>query len=322
MNQERKNQLIVGLLVVNLIMTFYMGNKIINELSSTNDDINDMVNDLNYTVSHIESDIVHQVEELLEDQNNNIANIHYEMISYDSLSRKAEFSVTITLKDSTGITEVLLTYEGENDGAKESVILNPDGNLTFSGKFTLAIADDYNISLIGVGNDGDDKLLTKVPLDIDLKSEYLDERTRYLQGEGSIGSHSFSEKAIFELRILDEKVFGIEKVEMIIMDEESIIDTKDITNEIFIGSDLQILEEQLYSSDIYQGGIDANNAHASAEAIKVEGKYSSDHSRLSTQYILAYFSGKYSDFAGINQDSDFRLSYKFTYKDGYVQDIM
>lgn len=316
MNKNLLNQLIVVLLVLNLIGMMFFNISLANKVYDLRGDVRNLEYQLSNEFRRMEDNVVYQIMESIEESNSLIESLEYGVKSFDAARMNVVYSVELLLKEPKADSVVKWVYEG-NESSGET-ILTYDGNLKYSSEVSLSIKDNYRINIIEESLAGE-RMLNKDEIRIELKDRYLDHRVRHMAGSGSNGSKSFSEENYFTLNMLDESVYGIEKAEVLVFKDNQLLDTINVTDEIFVGDDISGLREKLYSSGLYVSGESAHH-NAYSEATVMESKGGNDGVDLFDQYyILHFFYGEYEDYNSAQEDH-LHIRYRFTFKDGYVYD--
>lgn len=315
MDKNKRDTLIIGLLAMNLLaMTFY-SNRAINKVDRLEQEIKHTKFDLADQLEYSKSELVKEIMASIDDSSSLISQLDYKLDAYDADTKKAVYKVELKLKEQLINSQVKWTYEGLEH--KDESYLNPIDALTYEGEVAMPITDDYKINVIQVSANGE-KILNTQPFQLNLKSDYIDQRIYLESSSGSSSIKSFAQETSFEMNILDDASYGIQKVELLMTNDEKILHTRDITNDILIGNDLSTLKKALYTSDYYKENSSEqgmNYSEGTAIAIKENTR------EIDKTYLLHYISGDFKDYDGLKPDY-MRLEYRFTFNDGYVYTSM
>lgn len=313
MGKDKIYKWIIALLIINLILVVDMGTRVTSELKKTREDIRNMESEMDREISGLERTIVNQLAE----QNNPINELSYDVTGLNEEDLTAEVELKVLLKEVGPESEIRWAIEDEGTDNAKYAILKSDGNLTFIGKLDLSIEKNYKTKLIEVQNNYGIKQLNLEPMNLDLKSRYFENRVSLNESSGSSGKYTFYEESIFEIRTIDEEHLGLEKVEMTIFVDDKTVSVVDITDEILMGNNVEDLKREVQQSVDYQSNDKSKHDKIGVSAETSSGTSTSETSIYDTRYLMHYFYGSYAD---LTDSDDLELKYRFTFKDGYVEE--
>lgn len=314
MRQDQKQSVITILLLANLVVMGFYSINIFHEVSRLQGDMMDIDHELEWRLKDMEEGIVRRVTESIETSNSLISRLEYNLERYDASKEEAIYKINLVLKESNKDCQIKWLYHSK-DLVGESYLTAGD-HLSYQGEVAMPIDHDYTISLVQVTADGE-RMLNQNPIALELKTQYLDQRIRHNESSGSSGYKKFARESLFEMNILDDANYGLEKLELLIMKDDELIASREVTEEIFMGEDPERLRKELYSSDRYE----ADSTEQASGYSQVSSMTSSENNEavevFKKIYLLHYFQGRYADYEGL-RDDNIGIKYRFTFKDGYV----
>lgn len=314
MRQDQKQSIIIILLLANLVVMGFYSINIFHKVSRLQGDMMDIDHELEWRLKDMEEGLARRVMDSIETSNSLISRLEYNLERYDASKEEAIYKINLVLKESNKDCQIKWLYHSK-DLVGESYLTAGD-HLSYQGEVAMPIDHDYTISLVQVTEDGE-RMLNQNPIALELKTQYLDHRIRHNESSGSSSYKKFAQESLFEMNILDDANYGLEKLELLIMKDDELIASQDVTAQIFMGDDPELIREALYSSDRYDAESTEQSDGYSQASSMTSAENKEGLESFNKIYVLHYFKGQYADYAGLTPDN-MDIKYRFTFKDGYI----
>ncbi|NLG37111.1 MAG: hypothetical protein GX549_03785 [Clostridiales bacterium] len=313
---------IIILLAVGLVVTCILGVRTNNILNNQYEQLYSQLINLTSQVNAVSNNTAAQIQSLLTQQADRLAEFDYEYRSIDTTSGQAQIALSVDVKSvSGGAALYIVCRTAGGDSAREIPLERAQG-LTYTAEAAMALSHNYEIDIVERTGDGGESVLNVYPQQMRLYDEFYADRVRNDSGGTATGEDEIEFDCSFAVRDFGLDEFEMTKVVAEIWREGECIDSREVTDQLISGAQQGLLEH--YNIAIASGQIDMSMTLA--EFAKQFGGGEEKGTQPGWNYY--YYTRKINfkaDFTELELDrasaESLRLVLVVTFEDGYSRRI-
>lgn len=321
MNKDLKQNIILGLLLVNLVTMYAYSNNIKSDFRNRLDNLHQEISDITHQVNNLDYSVEKKINEIRKDSMNHLTEFSYDFNEINIEEKTIHTNFNVTLRELSGDSRLYLNYKVSDSEESISVELTNTSGLMYTTNIDLELNDKYSFNVIEAGKDGSSRQMNYEELMLDMKDLFYNRRATQLTSSGLFNNRYMQFDMRFIVNDFGVEDFALKSIKMVCEAYDKELFSKDITDEVFIYSELTDedkakINNGMYLIDVPDSSSNAITSMAVSEEAVAERQYMTG---VGIEYIHQYVLMR-DDYPTASLE-EIRVRYILTFKDGHICEI-